>query len=156
MKRFAKPLVLTATSASLFFASCTPYQQQGAGAGALGGAAIGAIAGRDTSSVVRGAALGAAAGAGVAAYRENQRSNQGYQNQPRYDDRQPRYGDRQPDYRPAPEPTRPNYPFAKRTQNPNIVISPYPPYNSIDISGLDRNDTLAKDTSAGKIFRIPR
>ena len=157
MKRVIQSLSAIALSSTLTLTSCTPYQQQGAGAGALGGAAIGAIAGRDTSSVVRGAAIGAAAGAGVAAYRENQRNNTGYRDQPSYDDRG--YNDRyqrQPDYRPAPAPSQQNYPFAKRTSNPGIVISPYPPYNSIDISGLDRSDTLAKDTSAGKIFRIPR
>ena len=143
-----------ASAIALSFSSCSPYQQQGAGIGALGGAALGAIAGDDSRDVIRGAAIGAAAGTGYAAYKENQQRGSYNTSRNRYE-REP-YSQPRPSYQEAPAPQRPNYPFAKRTTNPNIVISPYPPYNSIDISGLDRNDTLAKDTSAGKIFRIPR
>jgi hypothetical protein len=60
---------------------------------------------------------------------------------------------------PAPDPTpmvkpRPEYPVAKRTANPNEVISPYAPYNVIDVEGFKSGD-LAKDPSNKKIFRVP-
>jgi len=58
---------------------------------------------------------------------------------------------------PAPAPTpapRPSYPDAKRTSNPNQVISPYAPYNVIDVEGF-KSGSLAKDPSNGKIFRVP-
>ncbi len=53
----------------------------------------------------------------------------------------------------APAP-RPTYPEAKRTANPNQVISPYAPYNVIDVEGF-KSGALAKDPSNGKIFRVP-
>jgi hypothetical protein len=43
---------------------------------------------------------------------------------------------------------------AERTDNPNRVLSPYAPYNVIDVEGF-RSGQLAKDPSNGKIFRIP-
>lgn len=56
---------------------------------------------------------------------------------------------------PAPQPPpRPTYPEAKRTANPNQVISPYAPYNVIDVEGF-KSGALAKDPSNGKIFRVP-
>lgn len=56
---------------------------------------------------------------------------------------------------PAPVPApRPEYPTAKRTANPNEVISPYPPYNVIDVEGF-KSGQLAKDPSNKKIFRVP-
>ncbi|MEK7950895.1 hypothetical protein WKV53_10325 [Luteolibacter sp. Y139] len=54
---------------------------------------------------------------------------------------------------PAPAP-RPTYPDAKRTANSNQVISPYAPYNVIDVEGF-KSGALAKDPSNGKIFRVP-
>jgi len=81
----------------------------------------------------------------------------GHQHQRPYPD-----GDRQqqPD-RPsdtAPEvvrpPTRGQYPVAERTANPNHVISPYSPYNVINVEGF-RSGQLAKDPSNQKVFRIP-
>lgn len=62
-----------------------------------------------------------------------------------------------PDSQPAPAPApapRPTYPDAKRTANPNQVISPYAPYNVIDVEGF-KSGALAKDPSNGKIFRVP-
>ena len=95
-------------------------------------------------------------------YNQNQR-NDGRYNQPdsRYDDRggiqDDRYDgrDQRGDY-PAPpsQPTRDQYPVAERTDNPGRVISPYSPYNVIDVEGF-RSGQLAKDPSNGKIFRIP-
>lgn len=70
----------------------------------------------------------------------------------RYDDT--RY-DRDPQPQPQPQPpTRDQYPVAERTANPNQVLSPYAPYNVIDVEGF-RSGQLAKDPSNGKIFRVP-
>lgn len=56
---------------------------------------------------------------------------------------------------PAPQNTgRPTYPTAERTDNPNRVLSPYSPYNVIDVTGF-KSGQLAKDPSNGKIFRVP-
>lgn len=82
---------------------------------------------------------------------------------PRYDDRRAypdnRYGPRREELppereeRPAP-PQREQYPTAERTDNPNQVISPYAPYNVIDVEGF-RSGQLARDPSNQKIFRVP-
>ncbi len=69
------------------------------------------------------------------------------------------YGDSrspQPQYDPsAPQaPSRDSYPVAERTDSPDRVISPFAPYNVIDVEGF-RTGQLAKDPSNGKIFRIP-
>ncbi len=76
----------------------------------------------------------------------------GNRNEDRYDD----YRDNGRDQRPpvAPQPTRDQYPLAERTNNPNQVLSPYSPYNVIDVEGF-RPGQLAKDPSNGKIFRVP-
>jgi hypothetical protein len=63
------------------------------------------------------------------------------------------YGNPTPDPTPMVTP-RPEYPVAKRTANPNEVISPYSPYNVIDVEGFKSGD-LAKDPSNKKIFRVP-
>lgn len=77
--------------------------------------------------------------------------NRGHMPDSRYDNRDQR-GDYQP--QPPPQPTRDQYPVAERTDNPDRVISPYSPYNVIDVQGF-RTGQLAKDPSNGKIFRIP-
>lgn len=138
--------------------SCTPYQQQGAGIGALGGAAVGALAGDDRRDVARGAVIGAALGTGIAAAQENARRR----NTPpdgdyyRGDDGGYRDDYREERYEERPRTTqRQDYPYAERTSNPNRVISPYGPnYNVIDVTGF-RSGQLAKDPSNGKIFRVP-
>ena len=60
---------------------------------------------------------------------------------------------------PPPAPVTPpgTYPVARATENPDQVISPYEPYNVIDISGPPRiqSDKLAKDPSNLKIFQVP-
>ncbi len=62
---------------------------------------------------------------------------------------------------PNPEPPAPlppgSYPVAQATANPDEVLSPYPPYNVIDISGPPRfkSGQLARDPSNQKIFRVP-
>lgn len=63
------------------------------------------------------------------------------------------YGNPTPDPTPMVKP-RPDYPVAKRTANPNEVISPYAPYNVIDVEGFESGG-LAKDPSNKKIFRVP-
>ena len=56
---------------------------------------------------------------------------------------------------PPQQPTRPGeYPTATRTANPNEVISPYEPYNVIDVEGF-RSGQLARDPSNNQIFRVP-
>lgn len=62
---------------------------------------------------------------------------------------------------PRPEPPPPTatggYPTATPTANPDQVLSPYEPYNVIDISGPPRIESgkLARDPSNKKIFRVP-
>ncbi len=51
-------------------------------------------------------------------------------------------------------PTRDQYPVATPTTRPDQVLSPYAPYNVIDVEGF-KTGQLAKDPSNGKIFRIP-
>ena len=58
---------------------------------------------------------------------------------------------------PAPAPTPPGiggYPTATKTANPNQVLSPYEPFNVIDVEGF-KSGQLARDPSNQKIFRIP-
>ncbi len=56
---------------------------------------------------------------------------------------------------PQPPPTATGgYPTAQRTENPDQVISPYEPYNVIDVAGF-KPGQLARDPSNQKIFRIP-
>ena len=55
---------------------------------------------------------------------------------------------------PDPEPRNGEYPTAKPTANPNEVISPYAPYNVIDVTGFS-SGKLARDPSNQKIFRVP-
>ncbi|MBG7607038.1 MAG: hypothetical protein IZT59_03275 [Verrucomicrobia bacterium] len=100
-------------------------------------------------------------------YDSNSRNNQrtdGRYNSPdsRYEDRGGNQNssydnrDQRGDYQSSPprQPTRDQYPVAERTDNRDRVISPYSPYNVIDVEGF-RSGQLAKDPSNGKIFRIP-
>ncbi len=127
----------SALTLAALMASCTPYQQQGAAVGGLAGGALGAVAGGDTNSTLKGAALGAGLGAGIAAMQENQQGgNQGYRQQP------------------PPPSNGSSYPYAEKTSTRGEVISPYAPYNVIDVRGL-RSGSLALDPSCNKAFRIP-
>ena len=60
---------------------------------------------------------------------------------------------------PAPPPPTANggYPTATATANPDQVLSPYEPYNVIDVSGPPhfKSGQLARDPSNQKIFRVP-
>lgn len=57
-----------------------------------------------------------------------------------------------------PEPPPPTatggYPTATRTENPDQVLSPYAPYNVIDVAGFS-SGKLVRDPSNQKIFRVP-
>lgn len=132
---------------ALSFTSCTPMQQQGAQVGGLAGAALGALAGDDSSSVVKGAAIGAAVGAGAAAVREQSQQNSGYYNTG---------GDIYPQStsNTVATPTASNYPYATATQNPGYVRSPYKPYNTIDVRGIP-SGKMAKEPGTNNIFMIP-
>lgn len=67
------------------------------------------------------------------------------------------YGQNQ-DISPPPPPAPPSrpgeYPVARATVKPNEVISPYEPYNIIDVTGFTSGQ-LARDPSNKKIFRVP-
>lgn len=163
-------IILGSLSGLLLLNSCTQYQAQGAGVGALGGAAVGALAGNDSRDVARGAVIGAALGTGITAAQENARRREtpppgyyqdgGYRDDGRdggYRDDGYRNDGYRDDYRqdpPARSAPRQDYPYAERTGNSNRVISPYAPYNVIDVDGF-RSGQLAKDPSNGKIFRVP-
>ena len=45
-------------------------------------------------------------------------------------------------------------PAGKKGSKAGRVISPYPPYNELDISGLDSGST-ALDPTTNKVFRVP-
>lgn len=77
---------------------------------------------------------------------------------PQPDRGQPDRGDFQPDpipdHRPDNRPVPERYPVAERTANPNQVISPYAPYNVIDVTGYNPGQ-LVRDPTNNEIFRIP-
>jgi hypothetical protein len=54
---------------------------------------------------------------------------------------------------PAPAPTT-DYPYAEKTSTPGLVISPYAPYNVMDVKGIP-SGKLALDPSCQKKFRVP-
>lgn len=55
-----------------------------------------------------------------------------------------------PDGSPVPQ----RYPVAQRTDNPNQVISPFAPFNVIDVTGYNPGQ-LVRDPTNNEIFRIP-
>lgn len=123
------------TAGALSLVSCTPQQQQYGVGGALGGAALGAIAGGDSSDVLTGAALGAAGGVGVAAYQENKNQRQGA-------------------YNTGGDHSASQYPKAFKTSTPGVVISPYKPHNKVRVTGMAPG-SLAKDPDNKQIFMVP-
>jgi hypothetical protein len=152
-------ILLSGLAGLLLLNSCTQYQAQGAGVGALGGAAIGALAGNDRRDVLRGAAIGAALGTGVTAMQENERrrmqQDEGYYRGNPNDGRNNGYPYENSQQPPSRSTGRQDYPVAERTDNPNRVISPYGPnYNVIDVSGF-KSGQLARDPSNQKIFVVP-
>lgn len=136
------PQILAAglTAGALSLVSCTPQQQQYGAGGALGGAAIGALAGGDSSDVLTGAALGAAGGIGLAAYQENQNQQQGAYNTGGDNYTQPALSTK--------------YPKAFKTSTPGVVISPYKPHNKVRVTNFTPG-SAAKDPNTGQIFIVP-
>lgn len=157
--------------------SCSPYQQTAGAWGGLAGAMAGAAFGDDHQDVVAGAAVGAALGAGgAAAHEESRRRQQGSYGTRDYDrygippqqrnqTQRSGYGQdyEQRSYERAPalddslldEPAaEPEYPVARRSNDPGQVFSPYAPNQRIDVTGF-RSGQLAKDPRNGKIFRVP-
>ncbi len=53
-----------------------------------------------------------------------------------------------------PLPDKPDFPTATATKDPGIVLSPYPPYDTLDVKGMAPG-SLAKDPATGQIFRVP-
>lgn len=142
-----KTTTILFTSAALALVSCTPTQQQYGLGGAAAGGAISAIAGGDSSDIVKGLAVGGAAGVGYGAYRERQ--NQSYSSQPRYQENY-QYQDQNP--QPS---SNSGYQTARPTNTPGVVISPYPPYGKVRVSNF-RPGELAKDPTSGQIFVVPQ
>ncbi|WP_035609400.1 hypothetical protein [Haloferula sp. BvORR071] len=71
------------------------------------------------------------------------------------DDFQPEGNASAPQPAPAPAPApKKEYPFGKTSSKPGYVVSPYAPYNELDLNGI-KSGALAKDPSNGKIFRVP-
>lgn len=135
------------TTGAFIFSSCTPTQQTYALGGAAAGAAVGAIAGGDSEDILTGAALGGATGAGVAAYQENKERSRSSPVSPHSSTTTP----------PPVPPSNANgsaYKKAFATDTPGIVISPYSPYNKVNVGDFSPG-TLAKDPTTGKIFVVP-
>ena len=153
-----KATVLLAAAVALVLPACTSYQAQSGVIGGLVGAGLGAAFGDDHQDVVAGAAAGTAVGVGAAALHEQ---NVRQRNCSRYGIPPERQGpagpptyEQVPERAADPQPAEPSYPAAERTDNPNQVISPYPPYRKIDITGF-RSGQLAKDPKSGEIFMVP-
>lgn len=53
-----------------------------------------------------------------------------------------------------PLPDKPDFPTATATKDPGIVLSPYPPYDTLDVKGMAPG-SLARDPATGQIFRVP-
>ncbi|MEO0446288.1 MAG: YMGG-like glycine zipper-containing protein, partial [Verrucomicrobiota bacterium] len=100
--------------------SCEPSARSGAIAGAAAGALVGAIS-DDDGDVIRNAAIGAGIGAAAGAVVKARRYRGG-----------------------GASGTSGNYPTASRTGDPNLVKSPYSPYNVVDVRGF-RSGELAID-----------
>lgn len=64
--------------------------------------------------------------------------------------RDERTGDRNSESTPVPE----RYPVAGRTADPTQVVSPYEPFNVIDVTGFNSGQ-LARDPTNNRIFRVP-
>ncbi len=124
--------VVGIAAGSLALSGCEdPNAGKGAVWGAVAGAGIGAIAGDDAGAIAKGAAIGAGVGAiaGAVAKAKRYKGGGGY-------------------------PDSGSYPTASRTNNPNVVRSPYSPYNEIDVRGFSSGE-LAIDPTTDKVFRVP-
>ena len=145
MKKFA-PLVSLALLTAFTFSACdTPGQS--ALAGAATGAAIGGLLGGRPHDALAGAAIGAGAGylVGKAVQHDRRRAYEdGYYDGRSSDDQDYRDNDRDRD----------RYPVGRLTGRPGFVVSPYSPYNRIDVRGIPRGAQV-EDPSTGRIFINP-
>lgn len=115
--------------------------------GAATGAAVGGLATGRGQGALTGAAIGAAGGylIGKAVQRDRRRVySEGY-----YDGRG---DDRYRDDRYARDER--GYPLGRLTNREGFVVSPYHPYNRIDVRGIPRGAQV-EDPSTGKIFINP-
>jgi hypothetical protein len=146
MKKFVPCISLTLL-AVLTFSGCESSGDNALLGAATGAAIGGALHGRGDQALA-GAAIGAAGGylIGKAVKNERQRAyNEGY-----YEGR----GDRYPDDRHSDSRYYRDYPTARLTGREGFVISPYHPYNRIDVRGIPRGAQV-EDPSTGKIFINP-
>ncbi len=118
--------------------------------GAATGAAVGGIATGRGRGALAGAAIGAASGyvIGKAVQHERRRAYADGYDDGRYDDGDRRYDDRDRRY------DERQYPVGRPTNREGFVISPYHPYNRIDVRGIPRGAQV-EDPSTGKIFINP-
>ncbi|MGB0144474.1 MAG: hypothetical protein ACPGAP_06845, partial [Akkermansiaceae bacterium] len=99
--------------------------------------------GGDPSDVLKAAAIGGASGAAYGYYKDSKQQNpQGIVAPPT------------PPAPPVAPPSIGRYPTAHRTDQADIVISPYRPYNKVRVKGFKPGE-LAKDPKTGEIFVIP-
>jgi hypothetical protein len=116
--------------AALALNSCDAPTGAGAGYGAAAGAIIGAAATGRVRGAVIGAAAGAATGALIGRSIQNDEARRSYP--------------------PPPE----GYPFARPTDTPGFVRSPYPPHRIVDVRDIPPGE-LVRDPSSDGIFRNP-
>jgi hypothetical protein len=130
MKR--KTLLITSALAfaSLALTSCETPTGQGAGFGATAGAILGAATTGTVRGAANGAIIGALAGAIIGSTAELDERGY-YEGHPR-------------DY----------YPYARPTDTPGIVQSPYPPYALVNVRGIPHG-ALVHDSTSGRVFRKP-
>lgn len=144
------------TAAALTLISCSPTQQKYGLLGAAGGAAAGALLGGDDSDIGKGAAAGAALGTGYGVYKDRQQQTNpasgGVYGNPAPQNPQPEMVPL-PQTDPAP-PAPVEYPKAWATDTPGIVISPYKPYEKVDVSAFEPGQ-LARDPKTKKVFVVP-
>ena len=137
------PFLCLALLTSFVFTGCdTPGESALLGA-ATGAVIGGSLHGRGDQALV-GAAIGAGSGylIGKAVQHERRRAyEEGYYDRRGYDDR---------DYRDD----RDRYPMGRLTSRSGFVISPYPPYNRIDVRGIPRGAQV-EDPSTHRIFINP-
>lgn len=143
------PCVILSLLAAIGFSGCETSGQNAMLGAATGAAIGGALHGRGDQALA-GAAIGAAGGylIGKAVQHDRRRVySEGY-----YDGREDGSGNQ---YRRGEERYREErYPAGRFTDRAGLVISPYYPYNRIDVRGIPRGAQV-QDPSTGKIFINP-
>lgn len=143
------PCISLSLLAALSFSSCETSGQNALLGAATGAAIGGALHGRGDQALA-GAAIGAAGGylIGKAVQHDRRRVySEGYYEgrEDRADDRYARRDDHYRDDR---------YPLGRQTNREGFVVSPYHPYNRIDVRGIPRGSQV-QDPSTGQIFINP-